>query len=297
MRNLLLLVAICALLAVAGLVSAERRSFPYWQTRMALAWLAGKPPDSVTRITDTGGRTAATPPAGARVGVFIAYGQSNAANFGERGYRVRGAVYNFLDGATYVYEDPALGANGTGGSVWGRVGDGLIETGQYDAVIFATTGFASKTIAELADGHYYDYFKRQYAGLAAARGHVDGILFHQGEENHRDYSEADYAADFDRFLARLRADGIDAPVYLSQVSYCANSVDAGLIAVQDRIIRIRDGVVRGPNTDLLTDDRYRRDGCHFSAEGLAAFAAQWVEAIRARSESQALRGQPVYPRH
>ena len=94
-------------------------------------------------------------------------------------------------------------------------------------------------------------------------------------------------AGFERLWARMKADGIDAPFYMSQASYCGNSVDEGLIAAQDRIIRTHDGVLRGPNTDLLTDDRYRRDGCHFSAEGLRAFAAQWVEAIAAGSENQA----------
>ena len=41
-------------------------------------------------------------------------------------YAVQGAVYNFLDGKVYAYEDPALGGEGFGGSVWGIVGDGLI---------------------------------------------------------------------------------------------------------------------------------------------------------------------------
>lgn len=284
MRRILLIIALCALGAVTWAVAAERKSFPYWQVRMAAAWLRGEPTESVWRMTDTSGRRIASPPEGGRLGVYIAYGQSNSANFGEPGYVVRGPVYSFLDGTTYAYEDPALGAGGIGGSVWGRVGDRLIEAGHHDAVVFATTGFPSKTIAQLGDGYYYDYFRRQYEGLVAAYGKVDGILFHQGEENHRDRSNADYEADFSRFLERLRGEGITAPFYLSQASYCANSVDSGLNAAQDRIIRTRAGVLRGPDTDLLTDDCYRRDQCHFSAQGLDAFAAQWVEAIAAKSE-------------
>lgn len=284
MRILLLIIAICALLAVTWIVTSERRTFPYWHLRMAAAWLAGKDPELVTRNTDPRGRRQAAPEEGARVGVFIAYGQSNSANIGAPGYTVRNAVFNFMDGKTYAYEDPALGADGFGGSVWGRVGDGLIDEGAYDAVVIATTGFASKTVAQLGEGELYDYFRKQYQGLVAAYGHVDGILFHQGEENHRSRTDVDYAAGFDQLYSRMRGDGIDAPFYLSQVSYCGNSVDEELIATQDRIIRETDGVRRGPNTDLLTDDRYRRDGCHFSAEGLDAFAAQWVAAITSASE-------------
>ena len=203
-----------------------------------------------------------------------------------------GNVYNFLDGETYVYEDPALGADGFGGSVWGQVGDGLIADGQYDAVIFATTGFASKTIAQLARGISTTSSSGSMRGLITVYGRVDGILFHQGEENHRDRTDADYEAGFERLLERMKADGIDAPFYLSQASYCGNSVDKGLIAAQDRIIRGHTGVLRGPNTDLLTDARYRRDGCHFSEEGLQAFAAGGSRRSRPEARNRRCAGRP-----
>lgn len=284
MRKTLLVIGALLIGFVGWTMAANRDSGAYWRARMAIAWLRGEAPESVLRFTDTGGRLIARPAQDARIGVFIAYGQSNSANFGETGYVRRGAVYNFLDGVTYAYEDPALGADGFGGSVWGRVGDRLIDEGRYDAVVFAATGFSSKTIAQLSEGHLYEFFRRQYAGLAEAYGRVDGILFHQGEQNHRDRSEADFRVGFERFRERLQADGINAPLYLSQASYCGNSIDEALLAVQDRIIRSHGNVLRGPNTDLLTDDRFRRDRCHFSAEGLDAFADQWVDAIVAGRE-------------
>ncbi|MFZ2101097.1 MAG: sialate O-acetylesterase [Oricola sp.] len=284
MRRLIVILAM-AVLGFAGWTAAfNRDSALYWQARVALMKLQGRDPGLVTRQTDPRGRTEAAPAVAAKVGVFIAYGQSNSANFGAPGHAVRHPVFNFLDGTTYAYEDPALGADGFGGSVWGRVGDGLVEAGAFDAVVFATTGFGSRTVAELGEGELYDYFLKQYQGLAEIYGHVDGILFHQGEQNHHDRSSADYAAGFAHLIARLRADGIDAPFYLSQASYCGNSVDLHLLAVQDVLISGTEGVLRGPNSDILADARYRRDGCHFSAEGLDAFAAQWVAAISAASE-------------
>ena len=59
--------------------------------------------------------------------VFVTYGQSNSVNSSQVGYEPSEDVYMFLDGKTYIYHDPALGGTGDNGSVWGRVGDQLIQ--------------------------------------------------------------------------------------------------------------------------------------------------------------------------
>ena len=88
------------------------------------------------------------------------------------------------------------------------------------------------------------------------------------------------------FERQLRRDGITAPLYLAQASYCGNSVDEQLLASQDLLIRELPGVLRGPNTDTLVHPRFRLpDRCHFSAEGLDAAASLWVQSLTRASEN------------
>jgi len=55
---------------------------------------------------------------GSRVGIFVAYGQSNSDCFGSTGYTTKhpGRVLQFFDGKTYEYKEPMLGASGRKGT-------------------------------------------------------------------------------------------------------------------------------------------------------------------------------------
>jgi len=218
------------------------------------------------------------------VGIFITYGQSNSCNWGEIGYSVNDEVFQFYNDSTYLYEDPSLGGPGTGGSVWGMVGDKLIENEIYDQVVFSITGFPSKTIEELSKNEYYEYFIGNYSQLLKRFGRVDGILFHQGESN-RWTENQKYYNDFELFYNKLENDGICSPFYLSLVSYCGDGVDSTLLNIQNNIIIDFENILRGPNTDLLIEPQYRlTDNCHFSLLGYQQFSDMWVNCIVNKSE-------------
>ncbi|HLV18479.1 MAG TPA: sialate O-acetylesterase [Pseudomonas sp.] len=237
------------------------------------------------RFTDASGRTPVQDANTRGYAIFLTYGQSNAGNSGQIGYVPGRQVLNFHDGVLYRYEDPALGGQGRQGSVWGRVGDRLVSRDAYPGVVFALAGANGKTLEQLSQPPHYDHLLRQYAALQRHFGHVDAILLHQGEANHRHRQGGDYRRAFLAFERQLRRDGIQVPLYLAQASYCGNSVDPALLAVQDQLIRELPGVLRGPNTDTLIAPRYRLpDRCHFSAEGLDAAAALWVQSFLAASE-------------
>ncbi len=245
-----------------------------------------------TRYTDLSNRIVASLPDDLdikRLGVFITYGQSNSANSGELGYHVRGAVYQFYNQNMYEYVDPALGGTGIGGSVWGITGDELIDAGAYDFVVFIMAGRGDASLSELSGGTLYDYFRTQYKQAIATFGKVDGILLHQGErhnKNHERYLDSDYYAAFEVFLDALKLDEIHAPIYLAQTSYCrSRGMDHTLLGNQNKLIRDKAGVLRGPNTDLLIDPKFRQsDQCHFSLLGMKEHAARWRVHIMNNSE-------------
>lgn len=277
-----------------GFRTADRKAFPYWRVRLVEQWWialwqkAPNEPYSLSyRDRDTVGRIRVEPDAAATTGVYLVYGQSNASNSGQLGYDVHGDVLQAFEGSFYRYRDPALGGNGGNGSVWGMLGDRLIESGQHRQVVFAVASIGGKTLEELMEGQLYNYLLHCHRQLVARFGRVDGLLFHQGEYNHGLHSgNHNYYRHFCEFLGHLRRDGVSAPVYLAQTTRCGvRGSDTVLLDAQDRLIRDLPGVRRGPNSDLLADPEYRLpDKCHFSLEGNRRLADLWQRCIRRPSE-------------
>lgn len=289
-RRLLLLFVALTMLGVGfawGVVAMRWRVFPY-AVLEAIRLRTLPPTDPRTRFVDAESRTPAplSAEAKAKTAVFVTFGQSNAANAGQFGYQPGPGVLNFFDGQTYRYEDPALGANGRAGSVWGRVGDRLIAEGMYEHVSFTLTAIGGRAMSQLRSGGLYDYFLEAYRDTEAHFGRVDAILIHQGEANHTRKSFEDYQFQFRALMAQLERDGVTAPLYLSRTTVCGfGGVDEELQAIKEALIHEYPGVLRGPNTDTLIDPALRApDGCHFSAAGLDAFADLWLESLKAASE-------------
>ena len=218
--------------------------------------------------------------------VFMVYGQSNSASYGERGYFVTKPVFMMHRGEAYRYRDPAVGATGRGGSVWGMVGDQLIDRTDTSEVYFSLSGFGNKSIAELTRGPFLDYFKTQLQMTKNTLGKIDGILIFHGESNHKARSgSSDYARDFKLLEKEIRTIS-SAPIFLSQTSYCGDEEsDSQLLEIQEDLAINMKGVMRGPNTDQLIDSRFRGpDKCHFSKEGFKELAELWVFSILNASE-------------
>ena len=212
-------------------------------------------------------------------GIFLTYGQSNSANAGEPGYNPFFEVYQFLLGYTFKYEEPSLGATGRGSSVWGMLGDKLIEYGQYESVIFSNCAFGGKSIEQLNEGIHFNYLVMNYKMLMKKYGRVDAILFHQGEQNAKNFEN--YYNGFSLFVENLSKEGIDIPIYLARASYCKGVESPRLISVQDRLIKDFTQVLSGPNTDLLNNKMDRYDNCHFSLSGLEKASEMWLESLTA----------------
>ena len=214
-------------------------------------------------------------------GVYLTYGQSNSANFGEIGYNVKKEVYHSFVGNLYEYKDPIIGSHGSFGSVWGMVGDKLITSGLHDKVIFSNCGWGGKKINQLNNDNYLGYLVLNYYALIQKFGKVDAILFHQGESNNN-VSAINYYSDFNKFLINLKENGIEIPIYLSRVSLCGTekTSNKNIIDIQNKLIKNYDLVKEGPNTDLLFESKYRlQDNCHFSLIGFEKFSEMWIESL------------------
>lgn len=270
-----------------GVISMHWKIFPYDQLEtLRRQTLFEDDPRARFLKTDERIEAPLTEAQKAKAGVFMTFGQSNAANYGQFGYQAGAAVVNFFDGRAYRYEDPALGANGRFGSVWGRLGDRLVAEGRYETASFTLAAIGGRSLGKLRRGAFYAYFLDAYRKTERHFGRVDAILMHQGEANHSNTTFEEYGVEFAAFLTQLRKDGVAAPIYLSQATFCqSNGVDRALSAAQDAMIRKYEGVLRGPNTDLLIEPEFRTpDGCHFSAAGLDAFAELWFDSLSKASE-------------
>jgi hypothetical protein len=98
-------------------------------------------------------------------------------------------------------------------------------------------------------------------------------------------SSAEYCAAFQSILRAVRAQGVNAPVYVALATLCEDGPHpfqnrAAIRHGQKKLISIRDRVLPGPDTDLIGIE-HRRDGCHFSASGQKLAAQAWFRALTA----------------
>lgn len=213
--------------------------------------------------------------------VWLTLGQSNAANEGELAYETGPEVFNlnFLDGRCYVARDPLLGATGTGGSVWTRLADRLIAGGRFERVVIVPIAVGGSSIRRwTTGGDLHGRIGRAAEAMRAAGLSPTHILWHQGESDVGTDPQA-YRRSFAGVLAEIRAQGLEAPVYVAQASICKNHGRAGLRAAQRDLAVEFAGVRPGPDTDTLDRFRWRRDLCHFSTEGLDEHAALWASIL------------------
>lgn len=238
------------------------------------------------RFFDNSKRTPVEVETDEETGVYITYGQSNAANAAELDSYEVDEVFQFFLGATYVYEDPSLGATGQGGSVWGKLGERLVDNKVHSKVIFANTAWSGKSISVLKTAPYLDYLIQNHNALVHRFGKVDAILFHQGEQDNKPDKPnwvEDYYDHFSQMLKTLNAVNINTPIYLSRTSLCGHSRPSNpkLLAIQNKLIKDFEQVREGPNTDQLNDKSHRRpDYCHFTNKGTDLFASSWLEYLK-----------------
>ena len=230
--------------------------------------------------------------AGERSAVLMTFGQSNSANAGQDRYVPVGPVANFNihDGKCYRAEDPLLGPDGTGGSVWGVLADKLIAKGGYDNVLIIPFGIGGSALEHWQlEGRFFPILTHALSSTEVAGITPTHILWHQGETDaNRGTSQAQYFDMFERLVGHVRRGGIDAPIFPAIATHCENAVpgiesepSAGTESVRSAQASLSEieGVRRGPDTDTIQGIRYRHDNCHFTAKGMQAHAELWLDVL------------------
>lgn len=220
--------------------------------------------------------------------VLLVMGQSNAANAGEVKYQSHCTnVFNFYAGNYYPLSDPLYGANGTGGSVWGRLADKLVERNFAGTVIVVPCAVGGTKIEQwIPGGNLNPMLEQTLQYIDSAGLKVTHVLWHQGESNHVLYSgglSAEenamvYTINFHTLVSYLRSRGIDAPIYPAVATYCIREPDTVLQNAQRLLANDSLGIGSGPDTDQLGKE-YRYDNCHFNEAGLDKHAELWREVL------------------
>lgn len=214
--------------------------------------------------------------------VALAFGQSNSANEGESPKSTKMNVYSFYRGKCYKAQDPLLGASGDGGSVWTRLGDRIIEENLYHQVLFVPIGVGGTEIARWKpNGDLHQRILKSIKSLKEQNFTITHMLWHQGETDALlGTSKQEYKTMFLEMLKSIRANGVDAPIYVSITTRCHKiRENKDIQQAQRELVDISQKIYPGPNTDQLGLG-YRFDGCHFSDEGLEKCAELWLEKLK-----------------
>jgi len=220
--------------------------------------------------------------------IILTLGQSNAANSGGGGYKVRGEVFNIFRGKCYIANDPLLDTTGVKGSVWGRLADRLIDSGIYDKIFIKSIAIGGSPMVSWTQqgvgrihGNYFQRVVEAVRELDSLDLGVTHILWHQGEQDMSFGTTTEQYKDmFLDMLEGIRRLGVKAPIYVARASFCQGRESSRVIRAQNELIEEYDDIFQGPNTDLINLAKQRIDsGCHFSEIGLDEHALQWSDLI------------------
>lgn len=222
-----------------------------------------------------------------KVMIFLAFGQSNAGNYGNGSYVSKNEVYNYYKGKLYHAKEPLLGPDGGGSSVWTRVGDMLIDSGLYKKVIIVPCAIGGTSVKCWSEGECKEKLLSTLDYLQRDNIKLTDIFWDQGETDNVDNTTtAEYKARLRTVIKMLRDRKFNAPFFVSISSYFPynnnnlNGIDKDITNAQNELITEGPNIKRGPNTDSLNLAYYRADAVHFTEKGLDQLALKWFQSIK-----------------
>jgi hypothetical protein len=284
-----------SLFIVGVVVGAWAGVVRIWPVRYSLQLIDGTPkpflnePESPPLAVDSAGRLlryagkteVQCPKQTPRTAVLFIAGQSNAANSAAQRHATRypDRVLNFLGGRCYVAASPLLGSSGFAGEYWTVMADELIDAGAFDRVILAPVAVGASNIGQWAKGGALNTSMIPLVQDLTTRYRVTHVLWHQGESDFALRTDpARYKEQFLSFADTLRANAIDAPVFVSTATRCLTGwLEAnGIRKAQQELAAGGPGFKPGVDTDKLLSAQDRYDDCHMADSGEVKSARAWA---------------------
>ncbi|WP_165677770.1 sialate O-acetylesterase [Metapseudomonas otitidis] len=221
------------------------------------------------------------------VGVVLAAGQSNSANYADLKYHTKypGQVLNYYAGKCYVATSPLLGATGDGGEFITMLADILVERGVYKKVVIVSTGVGGSRVAQWTQSGALGGMLSDRLRELTSSYKVTDIVWHQGESDFAYRTSAlDYSTSFLGLLNEIRSVGVSAPIYISVSTVCGKKSDwapNSPIALAQRSLVDNSTVFLGADTDRILEwgDRNSQDFCHLSGSGQLKTATAYADSI------------------
>lgn len=238
---------------------------------------------------------------GPRTMIALVFGQSNASNTVDPGYDSSQAVFAAYGGQCQKAHDALPGASSQRGSSWSRLGDRIVASGLYDAVLFVDIARGGSSILNWGpEGDLHPLLLATLDDLRARGMSPTHVLFHQGEADCAIGLPAEaYKTVLDATIEGIRSrTGEGCDIFVSRASLfmdpgCGDRRDPrcykacpAVIAAQTETADPARRIFSGPNTDLLVPWFDRNDGYHFTAQAADRFAAAWMPLL-ARSDAPA----------
>jgi hypothetical protein len=218
--------------------------------------------------------------------VVLALGQSNAGNHGSPSdgeANPVGLPVAITDGVHCVMAvDPLPGSTGQGGSIWLRLSRRLTSISPQRLWVFSVMGVDSSSMSDWTDegSPLRHRLEQRLASLRKQGLAPDLVLWQQGEADARLRSSAEsYTQGLEQLKVILDRAGSSAPLLVGLSTVCRSIPNAAIRGAIRAKVRTDERFKLGPDTDSLRGERFRSDGCHFSARGLMRSALRWARAI------------------
>lgn len=209
-------------------------------------------------------------PCPSRALTVAVFGQSDAANSGDRRRVGPPGSYQFAGGRCYRLRDPVVGGTGGGGSIW------PVFAAKLDRpVVIVSAALGGASIRELS-GAPLSRLRRELASARAQGLELDLTVFMQGDTDAVQRTPARV------YLHRLRTirNALPGPWIVTEGAFCTpGDPQAALAAARRQLAASDRRVLVGPDLDILGTAFRRDDRCHFNREGLDAAAGLIADAV------------------
>ena len=197
-------------------------------------------------------------------------------------------MVNYFARKCYAASSPLLGTTGIRGESWTLLGTKLVAASIADQVILVASAMSGPSIVQWQNGAEMNLMLRSVLSGISLHYKITKILWHQEENDFGTSMTRDqYAEKFMSLVKSIRADGVDAPVYISVASRCevtdvAWTASNPIADAQRSLPNAEAHILRGVDTDALVGPSDRVDDCHFGASGQEKFANSWVPILASR---------------